>query len=78
MSAPLTAQQAARHDDGDDSLDHFYCCEDENLALCGADVTDSPIVDQAAHPCVVCTDLDVPDACYCPRARADLQEGSPC
>lgn len=41
----------------DDDLDHTVCC-DENIALCGRDVTDEPWVEVGSpNQCVVCEDL---------------------
>lgn len=47
----------------DDDLGHIFCDCDENRALCGADVTDCPVVEDRDDSllCVVCADLeDVP------------------
>jgi hypothetical protein len=37
-------------------VDHVVCCRDDNLALCGTDVTDEPWADPV-DLCVVCDAL---------------------
>jgi len=39
-----------------DDMDHYFCC-DENLALCGTDVTGMPFGRTAGFMCVVCEEL---------------------
>lgn len=53
---PLPAPTAS---DIRDDLDHVTCCEDDNLALCGTDVTDDEwIPAEALTTCVVCAHLE--------------------
>ena len=40
-------------DDGDDGFNHIYCC-DENLAMCGKDLTGVREVDPETDPDPVC------------------------
>lgn len=56
-----------------DDLDHYYCECDENLALCGADLTDWPEgeAETPENECVVCAHLSV-----CPKCGHDFTEGS--
>ena len=58
MTDTKTAPKKPDTTAGDD-LDHMYCC-DENLALCGTDVTDHPVIDLSTSPklCIVCIDLE--------------------
>lgn len=51
--------------DGDD-IGHLVCCCNEDLAMCGADVTDEPWGADDTPECVVCRDL-WPDETDCPR-----------
>lgn len=54
----------------DDELDHITCCVDENISLCGLDLTDVPWVDDFTNLCRMCAELDdVPD---------DTPEDEPC
>jgi hypothetical protein len=43
-------------------LQHVACCRNDDMALCGTDVTDAPWLDDETS-CVVCVDLDEFDAC---------------
>jgi hypothetical protein len=54
VSAPLPVRRKV--DNGDD-LDHFVCCND-NLGLCGADLSDAAWAEELPNLCVVCDDLD--------------------
>lgn len=56
ITAPAPAAPA---DNGDDNLEHLYCC-DENVALCGADLTNATLNHYPApeDECVVCYTLD--------------------
>ena len=65
MTAPATATRETtgkRPDPGDEF--HLFCC-DENIALCGVDLTHVPITDGVDEtPCPMCFDLeDSPCAC---------------
>lgn len=55
----------------DDSLDHVYCC-DENVSLCGLDLSDVPIVKlDADRLCKICEELaDLPCGPECPYLEA--------
>lgn len=47
---------------------HQTCCEDDNLGLCGTDVTDLPWTDGfGEEPCLVCADLLHQTPILCPR-----------
>lgn len=62
MTAPALA--SAPLSTGGDELTHWHCCN-PSRALCGADLTDSPEVDEDAD-CVVCVDLeDAPCSSTC-------------
>jgi hypothetical protein len=51
---------------GDDEPHHVVCCRDENLALCGTDVTDDAWrSDEVPPSCVVCDDL-LRNPSFCP------------
>jgi len=63
----------------DDCLDHVTCCGDDNLALCGTDVTaDEWIPEDSPTTCVVCASLEestnAADSCAttCPKLRKDV------
>jgi len=51
----------------DDEPSHIVCCVDENIGLCGTDLTNVPWVDDDTPTgCVVCSDLhDV--VTFCPK-----------
>lgn len=51
----LTTAPAPTRTGGTADLNHVFCCEPD-IALCGADVSDDDIVDEA--DCVVCLDLE--------------------
>lgn len=59
----------------DDQLCHQVCCQDENKALCGRDVSEAvwKPKGQPTFDCVVCDDLNALDACplfkYCLGSR---------
>lgn len=57
----------------DNEPTHVSCCHNPDLAICGADLTDSTVVDEADNECLVCLDLEaaedaMPDwaDCICP------------
>lgn len=52
----LTTDLAGGGDD--DELVHLYCCEDENVGLCGTDLTGVPVTSEIDRDCVVCVDLE--------------------
>lgn len=58
---PIRKDASDRHWDG---LDHWYCCN-ENQALCGADITNAPEVNDMPNLCVVCDDLEKNDCERC-------------
>lgn len=53
-----------------DEQDHWTCCKDDNLALCGIDLTDVPwVTEDDGTNCQRCDDLNnrLPDQCQgCP------------
>lgn len=65
-------QPAPVRADRDDDLIHTTCCHDDDLALCGADLTGEPWTEGGDNLCVVCEALlDAEDAdgvvyCLCP------------
>jgi hypothetical protein len=64
---PVTRLDDSAREDG---LNHVFCCRDENLGLCGKDLTGWPIDDTVPTTCVVCVDLDGLECCEsCPKGR---------
>lgn len=66
VSAPHTEFVRIKGWTGSDDLHHFYCCEDEDLALCGRDLsgdedTGGPLAGEVV--CVVCAELETTDTC---------------
>ncbi len=51
MTAPTASP--ARTSLSDDDIDHLYCC-DENVAMCGADLTDTPDGPEFDEVCRLC------------------------
>lgn len=49
----------------DDELDHIFCCN-EDLALCGADISGTEFIsdDEELFPCVVCNEMQYRE---CPK-----------
>ena len=44
--------------DGDPDVEHWVCCDDENLAVCGTDVTGEAWTElDDSQVCVTCRDL---------------------
>lgn len=43
----------------DDTLTHIFC-HNENRAICGADITDAPLVPPMNYPddCIVCVEME--------------------
>lgn len=64
MSAPNIAPTSSRNslDDGDD-LDHIVCMCNEDVAICGKEMTGANWVEEADLLCVVCIDLDICPTC---------------
>jgi hypothetical protein len=64
--------------DNDDNLVHIMCCRDNDVALCGTDISDAPILDDGWYEedCVVCDnlgDLKKKTRCQvCPTSRGDV------
>lgn len=56
MSTILLPTESRWSVDSGDELHHYFCC-DEDLALCGRDISDLPVVHTGEHVCVVCDDL---------------------
>lgn len=65
VSTPLARPRSTGPWKSDD-LDHYVCC-DNDVALCGADVSDAEWSEDLPDLCVVCDDLDGFD---CPRCGA--------
>lgn len=68
--------------DSDDELTHVCCCRDEDVSLCGVDLTDSNWDhDKQNLQCVVCDDLERSDwcpkggRCVCTWAQAWMRHG---
>ena len=54
-------EAAAFRSGDDDDLDHYYCSCNEDVALCGADISDALDITgspESGDTCVVCIDLD--------------------
>lgn len=58
MSTKLAPTERTTGWGSDDDLDHTVCDCDENIALCGRDVTEEPWVEDGPNPCVVCRELN--------------------
>lgn len=58
-----------------DELDHFTCCVDTNVSLCGFDLTTTPFADFDTATCIVCDDLETGDTC--PIYRTPCPEENP-
>lgn len=58
MSAALAERPEAVLDDTDDTLSHFYCC-DETKALCGSSLDGAEFEgDDGDVDCIVCVSLE--------------------
>lgn len=58
------AARSRRIEPGDEV--HLFCCCDENLGLCGADLTDIPVVDRDDDvPCPMCFALEDDPCPFC-------------
>jgi hypothetical protein len=44
--------------------DHWTCCENEDVGLCGTDVRDLPFTEFEVASCIVCEDLS--RTAHCP------------
>lgn len=52
----------------EDTLDHYYCSHNPNIALCGSDISDASDEYFDCASCVVCEDLgELYDLGICPR-----------
>jgi hypothetical protein len=60
VTAPSVQCVPQRQATDDDELDHITECHNDDRALCGADLSDAPWVDEwdDSRLCVVCSDLD--------------------
>lgn len=69
----MTVPNLALPKASDSDLDHWCCCYDHRVSLCGFDVSDLPETDFAQASCVVCEDVadQTPDS-VCPIS------GGPC
>ena len=80
MSTDLDVRPDLSHNDNDDDVSHVVCCCSTNIALCGADVTSDPLVEDdwndedackrclevEGMPCVLCGIDPINDNyCYC-------------
>lgn len=63
MAALAPAIESSRSS-GQSPLNHIFCC-DRDTALCGADVSNDPIVELEEADCVVCLDLEEQPCPYC-------------
>lgn len=59
--------------DSDDDVCHFTCCIDENLALCGENVSDLPLVEGVEVNCAWCVRAAEDAEQPCPRFRMCLE-----
>lgn len=50
---------------GDPDMNHYCCCEQESISLCGLDISDAELVHNVNVDCVVCTELENTDN-FCP------------
>lgn len=64
LTAPVTVDATT---EPDNRLNHWTCCVNADVALCGTDVTEDVWEDFDEASCVVCDDL-VDDA-HCPLTR---------
>lgn len=69
MSALLKTVVEGPANAGAEDIVHEWCCDD-SVALCGADITDEPIVPDPSpqEMCVVCVDLYEADCSVTCRA----------
>lgn len=65
--------------DGSSEIVHTMCCKDEDLSLCGIDLSDADFLESGRDyddDCVVCEDLRVlpkKTRCkICPKVRGDV------
>lgn len=66
MSTNTQPQPATTGTGGDDELHHAWCC-DEDVALCGTDISDAETTDgEGWLHCVVCVELEAADV-PCPK-----------
>lgn len=56
----LIIDELADTSGNEDGVDHVVCCEDENLAMCGKDVTgiEWATRDNGNQACVICAIMD--------------------
>ena len=62
MSTALAPEPAVVETHHDDDLDHIMCCRDDDLALCGRDISDHELLDDdelfdEESLCIVCDHL---------------------
>lgn len=70
MTATKPAPDRAPSPLDDKDIAHLVCCCDENLAVCGLDMTNVPVAKDDAIPCPLCFD-GIPERAVCPRCRRD-------
>jgi hypothetical protein len=62
----LDEAELVRFDGDDDELIHITCCNDD-VALCGTDVSDAPVKGWDTYPdpddCIVCEEIDNTTGC---------------
>lgn len=80
MTVQPDADPAATPPGGDEGIElfHIMCCADENLGLCGIDLTDVPVVESCPEDdqdCVVCEDISpvVGEGTKCPGCPTTMQ-----
>jgi hypothetical protein len=69
MTAPLAVLEDRQVDD---ELVHITTCHDENISLCGIDLTGVPWVLDDENECVVCVDFFESDVCCADAAFSTL------
>lgn len=80
IDRPETDLSDGSNDDGDDGFNHIWHC-DENLAMCGKDITGVPEVDPETDPDPVCVPCEAAwlagfpcPAPECPRGQDGGEE----
>lgn len=63
------AQPSFTIQDGEGDLSHLYCLCDENVALCGWDLTEADEAYDELSACIVCEELDSNEDFVCPQCK---------